>query len=156
VLVIGAAVLLWVLRDGPPEIEQPDLPAAQDAACRALVKDLPDTLVGEQSVEVVGATAYGAAWGHPAIVLTCGVDPVDISAVPQCVEADGVGWLVSDEDAVGDRDATFTADGYQPRVRVEIPDDYLPEQGANVLTELAAPLKEHLTKKVPCLRVEDP
>jgi hypothetical protein len=156
VLAASAALLVWALGSGPPEIDQPDLPAAQDAACKALVSDLPETLVGEQAVEVTGATAYGAAWGDPAIVLTCGVDPVDLSDAPRCVVADGVGWLVSDEDAEGDRDATFTADGYRPRVRVEIPDDYLPEQGASVLAELAAPLKEHLTKKVSCLRVEDP
>ena len=156
VLAAGAGLLVWALRGGSPEIARPDLSAAQDSACRALVRDLPDTLVGEQSVAVTGATAYGAAWGDPAIVLTCGVEPLDLGDAPRCVVADGVGWLVPDEDAAGDRDATFTADGYRPRVRVEIPDDYLPEQGASVLAELAAPLKEHLTRKVSCLRVEEP
>jgi hypothetical protein len=151
-----AVVLFWVLGGGgPPEIDEPDLPASQDAACRALVAALPDTLVGETAVEVTGATAYGAAWGDPAIVLTCGVDAVDISDVPQCVEADGIGWLVSDEDAEGEGDATFTADGYLPRVRLEVPEDYLPERGASALAELAAPLKQHLEKKVSCLSTSD-
>ncbi|WP_345525028.1 DUF3515 domain-containing protein [Nocardioides endophyticus] len=154
---VACAVLLLATgcSSTPPEIDGPDLPAAQDAACRALVAALPDTLVGEKAVEVTGATAYGAAWGDPAIVLTCGVVAVDISDVPQCVEADGIGWLVSDEDAEGDRDATFTADGYRPRVRLEVPEDYLPEQGASALAELAAPLKQHLKKTVSCLSVSD-
>ena len=64
------------------------------------------------------------------------------------MEVDGVGWLVSDEDAEGDRDATFTADGYRPRVRLEVPADYLPEGGAGALAELAAPVKQHLEMTV--------
>ena len=155
--VVACAVLLAATgcSSGPPEIDKPDLPAAQDAACKSLVADLPDTLVGEKAVEVTGATAYGAAWGDPAIVLTCGVDAVDLADVPQCVDADDIGWLVSDEDAEGEGDATFTADGYRPRVRLEVPEDYLPERGAGALAELAAPLKQHLKLKESCLRASD-
>ncbi len=155
--VVACAVLLLATgcRSGPPEINEPDLPAAQDAACQALVADLPDTLVGEKAVEVTGATAYGAAWGDPAIVLTCGVDAVDLTDVPQCVDADGIGWLVSNEDAEGDGDATFTADGYLPRVELHVPEDYLPERGASALSELAAPLKQHLKLQDSCLRASD-
>jgi hypothetical protein len=155
--VAACAVLLLATgcSSAPPEIDEPDLPASQDAACLALVAALPDTLVGEKAVEVTGATAYGAAWGDPAIVLTCGVDAVDLTDVPQCVEADGIGWLVSDDDAEGDGDATFTADGYLPRVQLEVPEDYLPERGASALAELAAPLKQHLEKEVSCLSSSD-
>jgi Protein of unknown function (DUF3515) len=155
VVACAALLLATGCTSDPPEIDEPDLPAAQDAACRALVAGLPDTLVGEKSVEVTGATAYGAAWGDPAIVLTCGVDAVDLTDVPQCVEADGIGWLVSDEDAEGDQDATFTADGYEPRVRLEVPEDYLPERGASALAELAPSLKRHLDKTDSCLRASD-
>lgn len=147
---VGAGVVL-LTRGGPPHIPAPDLSEQQAAACRDLVADLPDTLVGEPSVAVTGATEYGAAWGDPAIVLTCGVAAVDISAAPRCIDAEGVGWLVSDEDAAGDGDATFTADGLRPRVRLVVPEEYLPERGAAALAELAAPIERHLELEVPCL-----
>jgi Protein of unknown function (DUF3515) len=152
-VVACASVLLLATgcSSGPPDIARPALPDRQDAACRALVADLPETLAGERSTEVAGATAYGAAWGDPAIVLTCGVGPMDLSGQPSCVEADGVGWLVPRDQATGDRDATFTADGYRPRVRLQVPKEYLPEQGASALAELAGPVERHLTAAVPCV-----
>jgi hypothetical protein len=136
---------------GPPGIDAPELSAADARTCRDLVADLPGTLAGEQAVEVTGDTAYGAAWGDPAIVLTCGVEELDLADVPSCAEVDGVGWMVSPDDLEGDRDATFTADGYRPRVRLEVPEDYLPEGGAAALTELAGPVKRHLERAVRCL-----
>ena len=136
---------------GPPEIEAPELSAADARTCRDLVADLPATLAGEEQVEATGDTEYGAAWGDPAIVLTCGVGALDLSDSPTCAEVDGVGWLVPPDQLDGDRDATFTADGYRPRVRLEVPDDYLPEGGASALSELAAPVKAHLEKVEPCI-----
>ncbi|KQW53567.1 hypothetical protein ASC77_04660 [Nocardioides sp. Root1257] len=152
--VVACAALLLLATgcsSGPPDIPTPDLSSTDDAACRALVSALPDTLAGEKSVEVDGDAAYGAAWGDPAIVLTCGVGATDLDDVPKCVVADGVGWLVPTDEVDGDRDATFTADGYRPRVRLEVPRDYLPEQGASALAELAPLVKAHTTKKVPCV-----
>ena len=113
--------------------------------------DLPDTLAGEKSVEVGGDRAYGAAWGDPAMVLTCGVGAVDLNDLPGCTEVDGIGWLLPPDQAAGDKDATFTADGYRPRVQLEVPEDYLPEQGAAALAELAAAMKRHVKLAEPCL-----
>ena len=151
VVACAAVLLLTGCSGGPPDIPTPDLSAKEDADCRALVADLPATLAGEASAEVTGDAAYGAAWGDPAIVLTCGVGATDLEDVPKCVVADGVGWLVPPDQVDGDRDATFTADGYRPRVRLEVPRDYLPEQGASALAELAPIVKAHTTKKVPCV-----
>ncbi len=151
VLVVAGALVWWLRPSPPPDIPRPDLPAAQDAACRDLVADLPRAVAGQRAVEVNGATAYGGAWGDPAIVLTCGVGPVDISDAPRCADVDGVGWLVSDQDAEGGHDATFTADGYRPRVRLHVPAHYLPDGGAAALADLAAVVKAHLVRKVPCL-----
>lgn len=148
---LALLTLLGGCSSDPPEIETPDLGAADAQACRDLVADLPDTLAGEERVEATGDTEYGAAWGDPAIVLTCGVAAADLTEVPGCTEANGVGWLVPDDELEGDRDATFTADGYRPRVRLEVPEDYLPERGAEALTQLAAPVKRHLELEVPCL-----
>ena len=132
-------------------IDAPELSAADAQTCRDLVADLPATLNGEKQVETTGDSAYGAAWGDPAIVLTCGVGKLDLSDGPTCAEADGVGWLVPPDELDGDRDATFTADGYRPRVQLEVPDDYLPEGGAAALAELAAPVKAHLEKVEGCI-----
>jgi hypothetical protein len=136
---------------GPPAIDTARLSDADARTCRELVADLPDTLAGERSVDVTGDTAYGAAWGDPAIVLTCGVAALDLSDLPGCTEVDGIGWLVPPDEASGDRDATFTADGYRPRVRLEVPERYLPEQGAAALGELAGPLERHVKMTEPCL-----
>jgi uncharacterized protein DUF3515 len=118
---------------------------AEAQACRDLVGDLPATLLGEDPVEVEGDTAYGAAWGDPAIVLTCGVDAIDLSEAPPCIDVDGVGWVVVEEG----EETTFVADGYRPRVRVVVPDDYAPEAGA--LTALGPVVQEHTELEDECL-----
>ena len=155
--VVACAVLLAATgcSSGPPEIDGRTSRRRRTPPASPSSPTCPTPSSGEKAVEVTGATAYGAAWGDPAIVLTCGVDAVDLTDVPQCVDADDIGWLVSDEDAEGDGDATFTADGYRPRVRLEVPEDYLPERGAGALAELAAPLKQHLKLKESCLRASD-
>jgi hypothetical protein len=149
--VASALLLVTACSSGPPDIESGDLSPADARTCRALVADLPDTLAGQPAVEVTGDREYGAAWGDPPIVLTCGVGPVDLTDVPGCTEVDGVGWLVPPGQTEGDEDATFTADGYRPRVRLEVPHDYLPEKGAAALTELAGPVKRHLERVERCL-----
>jgi uncharacterized protein DUF3515 len=151
VVACAAVLLATACSDGPPEIQVPELSAADAQTCRELIADLPATLAGEKQVEATGDTAYGAAWGDPAIVLTCGVGPANLKDAPPCAEVDGVGWLVPPDQLEGDRDATFTADGYRPRVQLEVPEDYLPEGGASALTDLAAAVKAHLKKVERCL-----
>ena len=107
--------------------------------------DLPDTLAGVSSVEVAGDTEYGAAWGDPPIVLTCGVGAVDLAEAPPCLAVDGVGWVVLE----GDDETTFAADGYRPRLRVVVPDDYAPEGG--VLTGLTESVTSHLRLEDECV-----
>ena len=65
------------------------------------------------------AGALGAAWGDPAMVLTCGGRlPDDFDRFSQCVEANGVGWFVpADAQADQSATATLTAAGYRPVVR---------------------------------------
>nr|WP_258562679.1 DUF3515 domain-containing protein [Nocardioides sp. MAH-18] len=140
-LVAGGVVVCALLSAcGPPTIETGDLTDAEDRACRDLVAALPASLAGQDSVEVEGDTEHGAAWGDPPIVLTCGVDALDISDAPPCTVVDGVGWVVPDE---GGDETVFTADGYRPRVQVVVPDDYAPE--AEALVALA-PLVERYTE----------
>lgn len=151
VVACAALLLTGGCSGGPPEINAPELSEAQAQTCRNLVAALPATLAGEKAVEVTGETEYGAAWGDPALVLTCGVDRMDLTDLPPCVEVEGVGWLVPADASEGDRDATFTADGYRPRVQLEVPEEYLPERGAAALVELAGPVKRHLERVERCL-----
>ena len=84
---VACAVVLLVAGcgDEPPEIDAPDLSAADASACRDLVAALPDELAGQERVDVTGDTEYGAAWGDPAIVLTCGVGrPDDFTDISTC------------------------------------------------------------------------
>ncbi len=77
--------------------------------------------------------------------MTCGVDvPAGFDRLARCVQVNGVGWFVPEDEAQGDRDTTFTAVGYRPRVALHVPEDYLPEGGAAALAQLAGPVKRHL------------
>jgi hypothetical protein len=139
---------------GPAEIDAPDLSAADARACEQLVDDLPSTVSGQESHEVTGDTAYGAAWGDPAIVLTCGVDePTDFTDTSTCVQADDVGWFVPDAVLLADDDSldiTMTAVGYQPRVQVFLPGDYRPEGFAAAASEIGEVVSRDLEEVEPC------
>lgn len=139
------AVLAVVVLTGPPEIESVGLGEAEAQACRDLVADLPATLAGQERVEVAGDTEYGAAWGDPAIVLTCGAAPVDISSAPPCTVVAGVGWVVPEEG----EETVLAADGYRPRVQLVVPDDYAP--AAELALDLSPLVKEHAELEDECL-----
>lgn len=131
---------------GPVELATPDLDAADAAACAALVADLPETLAGESPVETEPAGAPGAAYGDPAIVISCGApEPVDFRTTADCLVVNDVGWFVPpDQDADNDADLVLTSAGYTPRLRVDVPADYRPDGSAAVLAELAGVVSEHL------------
>ena len=147
--VVASAALLLLTgcgAPGPVTVPAPDLPAAERLACQELLADLPGVLAGQDSREVTPASALGAAWGDPAITVTCGVSlPAEFDEFSSCEEADGVGWFVP-VDQVEDQsaDVTFTAAGYRPIVQVELPGSYRPEGAAAVITQLAEPVKRHL------------
>ena len=142
---VGVVLLAAGCGSATPEIDAPQLSAADARTCRDLVEALPGTLLGEERIDTTGDSEYGAAWGDPAIVLTCGVDAVDLSDVPPCTVVDGVDWIVRE----GDGETTFTTDGYRPRVEVVVPDDYAPE--ASALTALRGAVTAHSVRKVPCV-----
>src|SRR3546814_13080570 len=71
---------------------------SSDVCSSDLVAGLPTTLAGLESRELSGDTEYGAAWGDPAIVLTCGVGvPDGFDEFSACTEVSGVGWFVPPE-----------------------------------------------------------
>jgi Protein of unknown function (DUF3515) len=139
---------------GPVEIDAPSMSAADAAACRKLVDDLPDRVAGEKARDLSGDTQLGAAWGDPAIVLTCGVpQPSDFTDTSTCIETAGVGWYVPDDVLLsGDqsRDVTMTAVGYRPRVQVFLPGEYRPDGFPNAGAAIGAVVDRDLKLVQPC------
>jgi hypothetical protein len=150
--VSGLLLALAGCADGPVSIPTTDAGRAAAAVCEQFLADLPSVLAGERKRALARNGALGAAWGDPAIVLTCGGElPDDFDRFSQCVEANGVGWFVPD-DAEKDQEATavLTAAGYRPVVQVRVPGDYRPEGVASVMAGLADPVEEHLKLVEPC------
>lgn len=148
-----AALVLSGCSSGPPRITDHDLSAPDRAACEALVADLPDTLAGQDRVDVEPADALGAAWGDPAYVLTCGMpEPSGYEPTAECNVIAGVGWYVPDDqlDDQGE-DATPVALSLRPYVEVQVPADYRVEGIDRALTQLAPALREHLGEGLSCL-----
>jgi Protein of unknown function (DUF3515) len=146
VAICGLLLVLAGCADQPVAIPTTDAGPADVAVCEQFLADLPTVLAGERKRALVRNGALGAAWGDPAIVLTCGADlPDDFDRFAECVEANGVGWFVP-SGAETDQSATaaVTAAGYRPVVRVTIPGDYRPEGVASVIAQPADPVRQHL------------
>ena len=138
---------------GPVELDTPDLDAADAATCAALVADLPATLAGEERAESEPPDAPGAAYGDPAIVVSCGAPkPEDFRETGDCILVNDVGWFVPPEqDQDNESDLALTTGGYEPRLRVDVPVDYRPEGSAAVMAELAPLVADHLTLVEQCV-----
>ena len=138
--------------DEPVSISSPDVSQSVRITCEQFLADLPSQLADEQKRALTRNGALGAAWGDPAIILTCGGElPDDFDRFAECIEANGVGWFVP-AGAEDDQSsaATVTAAGYRPVVRVTIPPDYRPEGVASVIAQLADPVRRHLKLVDPC------
>jgi Protein of unknown function (DUF3515) len=154
--VVACAALLLVAgcSDEPPEIDAPDLSARDAAACRSFVEALPDTLAGHDRVEATGDTEYGAAWGDPAIVLTCGVGRPDaLTDTSTCVQVNRTGWFVPDSVLLSDDqslDVTTTELNYRPRVQLFVPGDYRPDGFVNGTGEIGDLIEQQLRRTAHC------
>ncbi len=137
----------------PVRIDAADLAPADRTACQAVLDDLPDELADEGEREVEPGDALGAAYGDPAIVITC-VDsaPAGFDELAACQQVNDVGWFVPDEQVADpDADAVLTAMSHRPFVQVEIPADYRPDGAAAVLAELSKPIADNLELVDECL-----
>jgi hypothetical protein len=137
---------------GAVRIDSPAPDGGDRAACERLIAALPDSLADERRRPVTPPTALGAAWGDPAIVLSCGVErPAEFDEFATCVEANGLDWFVPAEQVEDDSlDVTFSTAGYRPIVQLAVPAEYRPEGGAAALAELAKPLRGRLETVQPC------
>jgi uncharacterized protein DUF3515 len=147
-----AATLAGCGGPGPVAVDAPVTSGGDRAACTAFLAALPQRLAGQERRPVTPDDAPVAAWGDPAITVTCGVGPpAGFDRFSACQVADGVGWFVppaqvDDQDA----DATLTAAGYRPRVALHLPADYRPEGAAAAVTGLSGPVKRHLERVRRC------
>lgn len=134
------------------KVESADLGTADEAACRALVKALPDELSGEPRRPIDPADAPGAAWGDPAYVLTCGVPkPSDYSRDATCNDLGGVGWFVPEEQLSDLRgDVIATALTLTPYAELQVPARYRTNGIDSALAELAPILRANLKAGEPC------
>ena len=110
-LSVAALVLLTVAgcssTDAAASITVPSPPPDQAPLCRALHKELPESVAGQDRNDPEPASELTAGWGDAAIVLRCGVPRPERMSDPQAkgVEADGVNWML-EQDAEGPRFTT--------------------------------------------------
>ena len=152
---LSALLLLPLAACSADDVTLPEVDVAPDErdACRSLVDALPADLGDDrEQVPVLPADGLGAAWGEPAIVMTCGGDAPELSRTAPCVEAEGVGWYV-DEAVLEDETvaASLVAAGYRPIVTLEVPAEQRPEGAAAAMAGLAAAVREHSELVQPCL-----
>jgi hypothetical protein len=113
------------------------LEAAADSnnpACAEVSVRLPDQ-AAELDKRVTDAQAT-SAWGNPtAIILRCGLPPVEVSELP-CVTANGVDWLVDDSEKPSYRFITF---GRNPATEVIVDSNKV--AGVSALSDLSAAIQ---------------
>jgi hypothetical protein len=73
--------------------EAPQLAPSPATVCRALVARLPDVLGGLNRRPVTAGAEQNAAFGDPAIVLSCGVSPAAVPQDAQLLGLSNVCWF---------------------------------------------------------------
>jgi hypothetical protein len=140
VLGIGAAFAIGASGCAPTLNLEPG-PDANNPGCAEVVVRLP-TQLGELPLRNTNAQATGA-WGEPAsVILRCGIEPVEVSALP-CVTVADVDWLVDDSAAPSFRFVTF---GRTPATEVIV--DSGKASGITALEELADAVNRAEPEKV--------
>ena len=142
-LFLSAAALLVAAAgctstDASASITVPSPPAGEAALCRALDKELPDKVAGQDRDDPEPSSEFTAGWGDAAIVLRCGVPRPEGMSDPrsQGVDVDGVNWLLEERDA-GPRLTTTYRETY---VEVTLGRQYTHD--ISPLTGLAGPVKK--------------
>ncbi|MFF8407929.1 DUF3515 domain-containing protein [Streptomyces omiyaensis] len=146
-LPVSAAVLLLAVTGcsaAQASVPVPTPPAAEAALCRALAKELPDAVAGQERSDPSPDSELTAGWGDGAIVLRCGVPRPEKMSDPQAqaVSAEGVRWMVEPSGAAGG--PRFTSVYRETYVEVALDERYAHDIGP--LVDLAAPV----ARAVPC------
>ena len=129
ILRIWVLALPLLLTGCAATVVMPAAPLANDPGCAEVIVRLPNETDGQAKRTTNSQST--AAWGEPvAITLTCGLEPVMVSALP-CITAGDVDWIVDDSDKPN---YTFISFGRTPATAVTI--DSTKSAGANVLEDL--------------------
>ena len=129
ILRIWVLALPLLLTGCSATVVMPAAPLANDPGCAEVIVRLPSE-TDSQAKRTTNSQST-AAWGEPvAITLTCGLEPVMVSALP-CITAGDVDWIVDDS---AKPNYTFISFGRTPATAVTI--DSTKSSGANVLGDL--------------------
>ena len=128
---LGGALLLTLAVGCSDRVNAKTPPGADDPACTQLAAALPKTLLKQDRRATDPTSPALAAWGDPAIILRCGVEPPG-PTTDQCTTVNGVDWVAR---ALTDG-YDFTTYGRTPAIQVLVPKHYAPETFA--LTGLAS------------------
>lgn len=136
-------------------VEDPALGAEDAATCADFLDALPNAVAGELRRPIDPDDAPAAAYGDPAITITCGGQmPAGFDRFAACEEVNGVGWYVPPDQITDPSeqapDATLGTVGWSPVVALFLPASYRPEGLAAALSELAPAVKQHLEQVHPC------
>ena len=129
ILRIWVLALPLLLTGCSATVVMPAAPLANDPDCAEVIVRLPSETDGQTKRTTNSQST--AAWGEPvAITLTCGLEPLMVSALP-CITAGDVDWIVDDS---AKPNYTFISFGRTPATAVTI--DSTKSSGANVLEDL--------------------
>ena len=133
------------------DVQAPTLDDRESAVCAELLRALPATVDDVERREVEPAGAAAAAWGDPAIVLRCGVEPPrGLDEFATCQEVDGVGWYVPEEQMTGaPLPVTITTVDREVLVEVSLPEEHWPP--ANAMVDLAEAVDGSVPQSSPCV-----
>ncbi len=121
------------------QVDAPEPAAGDRAACRALLDAVPDQVADQAARDVDPPGAWAAAWGDPAILLTCGgPPPEEFDRTSSCTTVNGVDWFIPEDqlDASSPTDLMISTVHRRPTVTVRLPADYWPP--ATALADLSA------------------
>jgi hypothetical protein len=121
--------------------------------CRSLLDSLPSKVADQSSRAVRPDGAWGAAWGDPPIVLSCGVPPPrGFGRASTCTTVDGVDWYLPEsqlQPGNGPSDLTMTTVHRAVHVQVRMPGEYWPP--ATTLADLSPVVKAAVPRRGHCL-----
>ena len=151
-LVLGSALLLGGCGDDTVAVDAA-APAEKDReACRALLDALPDRIADQERRTVEPEDAWGAAWGDPAIVLTCGgPEPSDFKRIATCATVNGVDWFTPEEqlESPDPVEVTMTTVYREQYVEVRMPAEYWPP--ATTLADLSDAVSRNIESTGSCV-----